>query len=46
MQAFFNPSRGIRDEQARSGKQPTDHSRNNRTAIRELSQMNRWGRGG
>jgi hypothetical protein len=37
---LLNPVRGPRDAQIRAGRTPTDHSKHNRTAIKEASQMN------
>jgi hypothetical protein len=37
---LFNPIRGIRDVQKRSGKVPVDHTKNNRKAIADQSRLN------
>jgi len=38
---FFQPVNGVRDQQVREGVKPTNHSRNNRAAIKEMSAMNK-----
>ncbi|CAG9463960.1 unnamed protein product [Pedinophyceae sp. YPF-701] len=41
IQNFLNPVTGLRDAQRRAGAKPSDHSRNNRQAVKELSELNR-----
>lgn len=37
---ILNPVRGVRDQMQREGKTPTNHARDNRTAIKEASSRN------